>query len=130
MASKKKTILLVDDEKNVLLTWRLVFEHKGFAVTTAENCTEAMTILAADERHFDVVVTDLNMEQDDIGLKVARSALKRQPKPVVVVCTGYATVENSKAALNMGVDYMAHKPVDWDDFISALDRLMMGQRAG
>jgi CheY-like chemotaxis protein len=85
--------------------------------------------MLAEDRHYDVVVTDLNMEQDDIGLKVARSALKRQPKPVVVVCTGYATVENSRAALNMGVDYMAHKPVDWDDFISALDRLMMGQRA-
>jgi DNA-binding NtrC family response regulator len=128
MPSKKKTILLVDDEKNVLLTWRLVFEDKGYAVITAENCAEAITIIA-DDRHFDVVVTDLNMEQDDIGLKVARSALGRKPKPVVVVCTGYATVENSKAALNMGVDYMAHKPVDWDDFISALDRLMMGQRA-
>jgi CheY-like chemotaxis protein len=129
MPSKKKSILLVDDEKNVLLTWRLVFEGKGFAVTTAENRREAMTILGAGGRHFDVVVTDLNMEQDDIGLEVARSALRRLPRPVVVVCTGYANVENSRAALNMGVDYMAHKPVDWDEFISALDRLMMGQRA-
>ena len=123
MPSNKKNILLVDDERSVLLTWRLLFEDKGYAVTTAENCAEAIKILA-DDRHFDAVVTDLNMEEDNIGLKVAKSALKKKPKPVVIVCTGYATIDNSKAVLKMGVDYMAHKPVDWDDFHSALDRLM------
>ena len=51
----------------MLLTWRLVFEDKGYALTTAENCTEAMTILGADGRQFDVVVTDLNMEQVLLG---------------------------------------------------------------
>jgi len=120
--TKRKSILLVDDESSVLLTLRLVFESEGYEVTTAENCAEALRILGG-ERDFDAVVTDLNMEQEDIGLEVAQAALTKRPKPVVVICTGYASVKNSKAALNMGVDYMAHKPVELEELISNLNRL-------
>lgn len=120
---KKKTILLVDDETSVLLTLRMVFEKEGYEVTTAENGGAALKILA-DGHRFDAVVTDLNMEKEDIGLDVAQAALKKKPKPAVVVCTGYASINNSTASLNMGVDYMAHKPVELENLISALNRLM------
>jgi CheY-like chemotaxis protein len=67
-----------------------------------------------------VVITDLNMEKDDIGLEVARAAQELSPRPIVVICTGYANVENSTAALEMRVDYLVTKPVDLDDLKSAL----------
>ena len=123
---KKKTVLLVDDEHGVLLTLRMVFEGEGYDVTTAQSCAEALGILR-DERSFDAVITDLNMEKEDIGLDVAQAALTRRPKPVVVVCTGYASVNNAMAALNMGVDYMAHKPVALENLISAMNRLILSK---
>lgn len=120
--SKKKTILLADDESSVLLTLSMIFEAEGYDVITAESGFEALKLL--NERGFDAVITDLNMEKEDIGLEVAQAALRKKPKPTVIVCTGYASVSNSQASLNMGVDYMAHKPVELESLISALDRLL------
>jgi CheY-like chemotaxis protein len=104
----------------------MVFEGEGYDVTTAQSSAEALGILR-DERSFDAVITDLNMEKEDIGLDVAQAALTRRPKPVVVVCTGYASVNNAMSALNMGVDYMAHKPVELESLISAMNRLILSK---
>ncbi len=122
MASKR-SILLVDDEDSILQTLRMVFEDEGYDVATAHSCRQALKLL--DHKcHFDAVITDLNMEQDDIGLKVAQAAMNCRPKPAIVICTGFASMTNSRQALEMGVDYMAHKPVELADLISALNRLI------
>jgi CheY-like chemotaxis protein len=123
----KRSVLLVDDESSILQTLRLVFEREGYEVATAQSSAEAIDLLDRNG-HFDAVITDLNMEKEDIGLEVARAALKSQPKPAVVICTGFASMANSRAALEMGVDYMAHKPVELKDLISALNRLISRYR--
>lgn len=120
---RKRSILLVDDEVSILRTLRMVFEHEGYEVATAESSSQALKLLTRNG-HFDAVVTDLNMETEDIGLEVARAALHCLPRPAVVVCTGFASVTNSRAALEMGIDYIAHKPVELNDLICALNRLI------
>jgi CheY-like chemotaxis protein len=124
---QKRSVLLVDDESSILQTLRLVFEHEGYEVATAQSCSEALSVLSHNGK-FDAVITDLNMEQEDIGLEVARAALKSRPKPAVVICTGFASMANSREALDMGVDYMAHKPVELKDLITALNRLIARHR--
>ncbi|MDP9160891.1 MAG: response regulator [Acidobacteriota bacterium] len=119
---KKKTVLLADDEDSVLITLSIILEREGCDVTTAKSGASAIKLL--NGRGFDAVITDLNMEKVDIGLEVAQAAVMKKPRPTVIVCTGYASVSNSLAALNMGVDYMVQKPVELESFISALDRLV------
>ena len=121
--ARKPSLLIVDDENNVALTLKMVFEREGYAVLTANSCAGALKILA-DGHMFDAVITDLNMEKENIGLEVARAALRLHPKPAVVVCTGYASIDNSAAALQMKVDYLATKPVDLDELKRAVSRLM------
>ena len=108
-------------------TWRsrckMVFERDGYAVRTADSCASALKLLE-NGNEFDAVITDLNMERENIGLEVARAALQLHPKPAVVLCTGYASVDNSAAALQMKVDYMVTKPVDLDELKRAVRRLM------
>ena len=123
----KCSILLVDDESNILETLRLVFEREGYKVATATSSAEAVGLIKRNGR-FDAVITDLNMEKEDIGLEVARVAMKSKPRPAVVICTGFASMANSRTALEMGVDYMAHKPVELTDLISALNRLISKHR--
>src|SRR5207253_579962 len=101
--SNSRSILLVDDEVNVARTLQMVFEQEGYTVTAAYSAREALQSFK-DGLRTDVVITDLNMERDDIGLEVARAAQKLKPRPLVVICTGYATVENSSSALEMRVD--------------------------
>ncbi len=122
MNSKPK-MLIVDDEVNVTRTLQMIFEREGYQVTPAYSCAEALKLLR-DQAKADVVVTDLNMERDDVGLEVARAAMKIRPRPVIVICTGYANVENAKQALDLRVDYMATKPVDIDEMKSALSLLL------
>jgi DNA-binding NtrC family response regulator len=119
--------LIVDDEVSVLQTLRMVFESEGYRVSTASSCKEALHVLANGDS-FDAVITDLNMESEDIGLEVARAAVKHKPKPAVVICTGFASMRNSRESLKLGVDYMAHKPVELTGLISALDRLIARER--
>jgi DNA-binding NtrC family response regulator len=125
--SRKRSILIVDDEDSVLQTLRMVFENEGYQVATASSCRQALEILG-NGGSFDAVITDLNMETEDIGLEVARAAIKRKPKPAIVICTGFASMDNSKESLKIGVDYMAHKPVELTALISALNRLISRER--
>jgi len=125
--SKPFHLLLVDDESSVLQTLRMVLENEGYNVVTAESCTQAMALLQTNAV-FDGVITDLNMEREDIGLEVARVALQADPRPVIVVLTGFASMSNSRQALDLGIDYMAHKPVELGDLLPALSRLVSRRR--
>jgi CheY-like chemotaxis protein len=119
----RPSVLIVDDEINVARTLQMVFENEGYEVETAGSCADALQQI--DNGHnYDAIITDLNMETPDVGLKVARAAKGLQSRPVVVICTGYASTSNSGAALDMHVDYLATKPVQLDELISALKRLL------
>jgi CheY-like chemotaxis protein len=75
---QKGCVLIVDDEKGILETLRLVFEYDGYAVFTATSCAEAVRRLE-DGSKFNAVITDLNMEKEDIGLEVVRAAKELTP---------------------------------------------------
>jgi CheY-like chemotaxis protein len=119
----KPSILVVDDEENITRTLQMVFERQGYDVTTARSSAEAVKILHNGHK-LDAVITDLNMESEDIGLEVARVAQRLRPRPIIVICTGFANPKNSLEALRLHVDYLANKPVDLDELTAALRRLI------
>jgi DNA-binding NtrC family response regulator len=120
---RKPSILIVDDEVSITRTLSMVFEQDGYEVHPAYSAAEAIRLLH-NGHNVDAVITDLNMEAEDIGLKVAAEAAGLRPRPVVVICTGFASVKNAEQALHMHVDYLATKPVDLDELKSALGRLI------
>jgi two-component system, NtrC family, response regulator HydG len=120
---RKPAILVVDDEENITRTLQMVFEQQGYDVITAYSSAQAVKILENGHK-LDAVITDLNMEREDIGLEVARVAQRLRPRPVIVICTGFANPKNSLEALKMHVDYLANKPVDIDELTAALRRLI------
>ena len=121
--TRKPNVLLVDDEESILATLRLVFEADGYAVHTARSSEEALGMLK-DSVHVDAVITDLNMERNDVGLEVARFAQSLRPTPVVMVCTGFANQDNTRQALQLHIDYLVQKPVDLNELKQALKRLL------
>lgn len=124
---RRPTLLIVDDEENVARTLQMIFEREGYRVSTAHSSAQAIETLG-NGLSFDVVITDLNMEREDIGLEVARFAKQLKPAPIVVICTGFANLNNTRQALTMHVDYLATKPVDLDDLRGALTRLLTRRR--
>ncbi len=123
----KTTLLIVDDEPSVALTLKMIFEREGYNVRTAASCAEALSLLV--ERRFEAVITDLNMERDDIGLDVVRAAQQLKPRPVIVICTGFANLQNTETALGMKIDYLATKPVDLEQLLLAIERLVKRRKA-
>ncbi len=121
--ARKPSVLIVDDEDSITATLRLVFEEDGYAVLTAASCSEALHKMENGHK-IDAIVTDLNMEREDVGLEVARAAQVLRPRPVIVVCTGYANVGNAREALNIHVDYLVQKPVDLQELKLAMRRLL------
>lgn len=119
----RKKILIADDEDGVLTTWRLILERAGYEVIAVANCAAGLRALAS-HGPIDALISDLHMERQNIGLELARAALKQNPRPVVMLCTGYADVNNSRAALDMHVDYMATKPVELEELLAALASLL------
>ena len=67
----KKTVLLVDDEVDLLETYKTILEHEGFAVLTATGSAEAMKLAASNP--IDVAVLDVMMETPTEGFELARA---------------------------------------------------------
>jgi len=64
-----KTILVVDDDENILNLEKTILEQKGFAVTTAGGGSEALALLK--EQVFDLILLDVMMPELD-GFEVCR----------------------------------------------------------
>lgn len=126
---RRPSLLIVDDEPNVLLTLRLVLEEDGYQISTAGSYAEAEKMIGTSGR-FDAILTDLWMEKEDIGLDLARSASKLKPRPIIVIFTGYGSATNARAALGVPVDYFALKPLDVDELKRVLNRLVVTHAAG
>jgi DNA-binding NtrC family response regulator len=120
---KPIAILLVDDEVNVTKTLQMILEQEGYKVIPAYSAAEAFSRFKGGLRPA-VVITDLNMVKDDIGLEVAKAAQQLRPKPIVVICTGYANVDNASIALEMRVDHLLTKPVNIDELRNSLITLL------
>ncbi len=101
---------------------KLIFEREGFFVQTAASAAEAINLLSSNHP-FDVVLTDLHMEKEDIGLELARVAKKLEKPPILVIMTGYASMKNARAALEIHVDHFAVKPVELTELLEAVRRL-------
>ena len=120
---RRPSMLVVDDEESVAWTFTQLFERDGYRVTTAHSAADALRQLN-NGHAFDIVVTDLRIERPEAGLDVARAAKKLKPSPIIVICTGYANLDNARRALDIHVDYLAVKPVNLDDLRAALSRLL------
>jgi DNA-binding NtrC family response regulator len=115
----KLTILVVDDESIVGKRLKPALEKSGYAVDVVETGADAMRLL--DERAYDIVVTDIRMEDVD-GMDVLRRAQSKSPKPLVIMITGYATVDVARDALTIGAFDFIAKPFRIEDLRAVLAR--------
>ena len=97
-------LLIVDDDKASRDVLVGLLESPERKIQTAADGIEAKALL--DHQTFDLVLTDLNMPGLD-GLELLRLIKARSPETLVVIITGYATLENTLAAIEEGAyDYI------------------------
>ncbi|HZQ67496.1 MAG TPA: response regulator [Terriglobales bacterium] len=121
------SVLLVEDEPGILTTFEAILAEEGFRVTAVATYHAAAPILR--QQSFDAVITELNLEGNDLGLRLASELKKRKKPPAIVIYTGYPTVQQLREALRLRVDYVALKPVDLNEIKAALRRLIARRSA-
>jgi DNA-binding NtrC family response regulator len=104
---KKLDVLILDDEPVVGKRLKPALAKVGCEVEVFENPHQAITRL--EEKDFDVVVTDIRMDEID-GIEILEIVLKRSPRTKVIMITGYATLEIAREALAKGAFDFIAKP--------------------
>jgi DNA-binding NtrC family response regulator len=112
-------IMLVDDEPIVGKRLKPALAKYGFEVEVFEDGTRALQRLK--EKEFDIVVTDVRMEDVD-GIQVLEHVLARSQRTKVIIITGYATVEVAREALVKGAFDFIAKPFKPNDLRAVIDR--------
>ncbi len=105
---KKKRILIVDDEPNVRLGYRITLETEGYDVCEADGATEAFQ--AFDASDFSLAILDLRMPEKD-GLVLLEEMRKKGLTIPVVIITAYGSVPNAVRAMKLGAIDFLEKPL-------------------
>lgn len=115
----EKRILLVEDDKSMLKSLGLLFEHAGFTVTGVNSVQEALSEM--QKRQYAVVVTDLLLP-DGEGYELMAYCRERDLDTKVIAMTGFASLDSVVNALRKGAyDYVV-KPFDFDILRHAVEK--------
>src|SRR5262249_6642200 len=113
-------ILIIDDDRSVLDSMKLLLRIEGHSVVTASNGREGVELFhaALDGERFDLVITDLGMPFMD-GHEVARNIKKAAPDTPVILFTGSGRRLPDD---NANVDQTLNKPPNVQDLRNAVVR--------
>ena len=119
----KRRILLVDDEVAVLLTLKAVLEISNFDVDTATSAREGKARIR--HREYDMVITDMRMEDEHAGKEVIAEARAAAYKPAIALLTAFPVDEISWQ--DMGADKMLVKPMHTRVLLQQLEALFIAR---
>ena len=118
------SILVVDDEMDARTVVAETLRLEGAQVTVTDSAGSAFKHLQAVGAHFDILVTDIGMpEEDGYSLLKKLRSLKVGRRILAIAVTGYASKGDVAAAIKAGFDLHVPKPVDFDTFVPMVRRL-------
>lgn len=112
-------ILVVDDEQVILDSAKKILAPEGFSVMTALDAETALQALPAHSPH--IMITDLVLPGAS-GMKLLEKALEYDPRLVVILTTGYSTIDNAIAALKHGAFEFLPKPFTCEELLACVAR--------
>ena len=121
MVERRCHILVVDDEPNVLVTYRLILQQQGYDVSAAISAEEARQMLL--ERKIDLLLCDLSLEKQASGFDVVELARQIDPHMPTVLLTGYATQEANERAEASGIPVL-FKPIDIKQLLQTISDML------
>jgi two-component system alkaline phosphatase synthesis response regulator PhoP len=127
--TRAETVLVVDDEQSVYIPLEGVLSREGYRTLVAADGTAALEILG--EHSVDLALVDLNMPGLS-GLELIQIIHERWPRTVIVILTGYGTLESAITALQHGAHDYLLKPAKPEEIKASvrkgLDKRRTAQR--
>lgn len=119
----KGTLLLVDDEVNIINSLKRIFVPLNYRVLSATTGQEALDLLETDDE-IDIIISDMRMPEMD-GATFLKKAADKWPEINRLLLTGYADINSAIAAINNGqIDYYLHKPWQPHELEHIIENLM------
>lgn len=117
----KPRVLVVDDEKRIRDGCQKTLTLEGFEVATAESGELSLNIL--ENEHFDVILLDLMMPGLP-GMDVLSRVKGLHPDTVIIVITGYATLEHAIEAMKKGAFDFISKPFSTQELRTVVSKAL------
>src|SRR3981189_1135019 len=113
-------LLIVDDDRAVREACRAVAQSLGFSPQVAESAEQAYRVL--NTRGADVILLDLKLPGAR-GMEALHTIRKHSPEALVIVVTGYGTIQSAVQAMKDGAYDYVTKPFSMDELRLLLERV-------
>ncbi len=118
---KRATILIVDDEKNILTSLSRPLSRDGYDVKTTQSGKEALQLIR--ENGIDLVILDVWLPDID-GLTVLKEAREIDRDLVAIVMSGHGTIDTAVKATKLGAFDFMEKPLSLDKVLLQIEHAL------
>ena len=115
------SVLVVDDEENLLVLLDEILSKEGYQVKTANSAYKALDFV--DQSDFRVAILDIKMYPID-GVALLAEIKRRSPSTQVIMMTSFLTTETKNACMKYGATDYFTKPLDIQKLKSVLRGLL------
>ena len=109
--SGTETVMLVDDETDILISQEKFLTGLGYKVSSFEDGESALRTFLNHPHAFDLIVTDMTMPRIS-GDKLSKEILKIKPEIPIILCTGFHETFTREVALELGIRKYVQKPIE------------------
>ena len=118
------TILVVDDNEDLLETFAMILKRRGFNVETADNGASAVDKFK--EQSFDVTLMDIVMPEMN-GVEAFKQIRDIEPEAAIILMTAYSEEDLIQMARDEGVNRVIHKPIRVEQLIALIKEAASSQ---
>lgn len=115
----KNHILVVDDEENVRKVCKEFLEEEGYRVTISIDGQDALDKMGYED--FDLFLIDIAMPRIG-GFELMNKIKKKQPLAVIVILTGFSSIEGAIKAVHAGAFQYLSKPINADELLDVVKK--------
>lgn len=123
----KYKLLIVDDEQGMTDMLEYELRQHGFDVTTANNGEDASVEIGRGE--YDLIISDVKMPKLG-GLELLKKAKAADPDAVVLITTGFGTVEMAEECKKEGAFGFINKPYNLDELLDYVNKALETRKSG
>jgi DNA-binding NtrC family response regulator len=126
--SRRRTILLVEDEPFVREATCSILEHSGFVVLPAEDARDAMRVYEESAREIDLVMTDMVLPGRS-GEQLGQDLRRRSPAVMVLVTSGYGNLADEMETTDSRTYFLA-KPYSRRTLVDKIEKIFAAPLLG
>ncbi len=124
MVRKKKSILVIDDDKSILRTLTRILQKAGYDIDTAETGKEAMEKF--ENCPYDMALVDVRLPDMD-GTDLLINMKEKLQNTIKIMITGFPSLEIGVKALDSGADAYLVKPVRPEELLTLIEEKLKAE---